>query len=73
MPIRSRPWWIGILLVIGMLITCGVQFFDGDPTTNPNWTELMAAISGLGLMASRDNKITSEGNKVVQAPGSLPK
>lgn len=34
---------------------------DGDPATEPDWGTAVAAIlAGFGLLAARDNKVTSE-------------
>ncbi|HOX08973.1 MAG TPA: hypothetical protein PK280_21435 [Planctomycetota bacterium] len=34
---------------------------DGDPATNPDWTAVCAAVAaGIGLIAARDNKVSSE-------------
>jgi hypothetical protein len=47
-----------ILVAVGALLKA---FFDGDPATNPDWGATIAAITaGIGLIAARDNKTTSE-------------
>jgi len=34
---------------------------DGDSATNPDWTAVCAAVAaGIGLIAARDNKVSSE-------------
>ncbi len=45
----------------GLLVgTAGTALLDNDPSTMPDWTSLMQAVAGLGLMAARDNKVSSE-------------
>lgn len=46
-----------LLIAVG---TTAKALLDGDPTTNPDFNELLAALAGLGLWAARDNKVTSE-------------
>jgi len=54
---RTNLGGAGLLLVaVGRLL---IALFDNDPTTVPDITSLVAAITGLGLLASRDNNITS--------------
>lgn len=47
-----------ILTAIGGAITA---LADNDPATNPDWTAVIASlVAGAGLLAARDNKVTSE-------------
>ena len=47
-----------ILTAIGGAITA---LTDNDPATNPDWTAVIASlVAGAGLLAARDNKVTSE-------------
>ena len=45
-----------------MLVAAGrllVALFDGEPATVPDIESLIAAIAGISLIMSRDNKTTS--------------
>lgn len=47
-----------ILTALGSILTA---YFDGDPTTVPDYAALVAAlIAGIGLLAARDNNVSSE-------------
>lgn len=47
-----------ILVAIGSALTA---HFDGDPVTVPDWGAVIAAIiAGIGLLAARDNNVSSE-------------
>jgi hypothetical protein len=51
----------GILSILAVLASAGVALLDGNPTTNPDWAVIAAAVmAGLGLIAARDNGVTSE-------------
>ena len=47
-----------ILTALGAILTA---YFDGDPATTPDYAALVAAmIAGIGLLAARDNNVSSE-------------
>ena len=47
-----------ILVAVGSAMTA---HFDGDVITTPDWGAVIAAvIAGIGLLAARDNGVTSE-------------
>jgi hypothetical protein len=47
-----------ILVAVGSAMTA---HFDGDSLTTPDWGAVIAAvIAGIGLLAARDNRVTSE-------------
>lgn len=47
-----------ILVAVGSALTA---MFDADPATIPDWGAVVAAvIAGIGLLAARDNGVTSE-------------
>ena len=51
----------GVLTIIVAIAAAAKAFFDGDPSTVPDWTATIAAITaGIGLIAARDNNVTSE-------------
>lgn len=51
----------GVLLILIAVATAAKALVDGDPSTNPDYATVMAAIlGGIGLIAARDNKVTSE-------------
>jgi len=51
----------GIVLGTGGVLAALTAYFDGDPATVVNWQALVACVvAGLGLGASRDNKVSSE-------------
>ncbi len=51
----------GICAILAALAGAGQALFDGDPTTMPDWTSVAAAVmAGIGLIAARDNSVTSE-------------
>ena len=59
----TRSWkttLAGVLTVLGIIGTQLGALFDADPLTVINWPILLAAIPGLGLLAARDNGVTSE-------------
>ena len=48
----------GLLIVASGALSA---FFDGDPSTVPNWTVVIGAVSAaIGHFFSRDNKVSSE-------------
>lgn len=47
-----------ILVAIGSALSA---MFDADPATIPDWGAVVAAvIAGIGLLAARDNNVSSE-------------
>lgn len=51
----------GIATILIAIATAVKALFDGDPATNPDWALVVTTvISGIGLLAARDNKVTSE-------------
>lgn len=50
----------GALILIGALASAGIALLDGNPATNVNFEEVFAALSGIGLIAARDDNKTSE-------------
>lgn len=58
-----RTTGAGIAALVGSLCTlCLVPQFDDDPATKPMWAEFFALVVPvvLGLIAARDNKVSSE-------------
>ncbi len=51
---------LGILVLIGAFVSGAMATFDSDPTTVIDMGEIIAAITGLGLFAARDNDKSSE-------------
>lgn len=51
----------GIAAIVAALATAVGALFDADPTTLPDWGAVAAAVlAGIGLIAARDNNVTSE-------------
>jgi hypothetical protein len=51
----------GIGSILGALGFALVAQFDANPETVPNWGAVISAITaGIGLIAARDNGVTSE-------------
>ena len=51
----------GIVPILGAATSALKALFDGDPSTNPDWTTTWVAIgAGWGLLVARDNKVSSE-------------
>lgn len=47
-----------ILVAVGSALSA---MFDADPATIPDWGAVVAAvIAGIGLLAARDNNVSSE-------------
>lgn len=45
----------GVLMIVGALCGAGVALLDGDPSTAPNLTLIIATITaGVGLSLSKD-------------------
>jgi hypothetical protein len=49
--------WAAVLGAVGKFLTA---LLDGDATTVPDFDAILIALSGVGLMLARDNKVTSE-------------
>ena len=51
----------GIAAIVVALGTAVGALFDADPLTLPDWGAVAAAVmAGIGLLAARDNGVTSE-------------
>jgi hypothetical protein len=51
----------GIAAIVAAVATALVALFDADPLTLPDWGAVGAAfMAGVGLLAARDNNVTSE-------------
>lgn len=51
----------GIAAAIAAIATAASAFLDGDPTTEPEWGIVVAALSAaIGLFMARDNDKRSE-------------
>jgi hypothetical protein len=56
-----RTTTAGIAAIVVAIGTAVGALFDADPLTLPDWGAVAAAVmAGLGLLAARDNKISSE-------------
>lgn len=56
-----RTTTAGIAAIVAAVATALVALFDADPLSTPDWGAVAAAfIAGVGLLAARDNKVTSE-------------
>jgi hypothetical protein len=56
-----RTTTAGIAAIVAALATAVVALFDADPLTTPDWGAVGAAfMAGVGLLAARDNKVSSE-------------
>ena len=56
-----RTTTAGIAAIVAAIATAVTALFDSDPLTNPEWGAVVAAImAGIGLMAARDNRVSSE-------------
>lgn len=55
-----RTTVLGFLALAGALVGFGTALLDGDPATQPDLDKLLLAAAGAGLMAARDNGVTSE-------------
>lgn len=52
---------MGILTILVAIGSAALAEIDGKPETRADWTSVIAAITaGAGLLAARDNKVTSE-------------
>ena len=51
----------GVCSILVVVATALKALFDNDPATNPDWSAVIAGVTaGLGLIAARDNNVTSE-------------
>jgi hypothetical protein len=59
-----KSWKTTVFGICSILVALGGAvklLVDGDPATNPDWTAVLAAVAaGIGLIAARDNKVSSE-------------
>lgn len=55
-----RTTILGFLALSGAVVQFGTALLDGDPSTVPDVDTVLLALAGAGLMAARDNKVTSE-------------
>ena len=59
-----KSWKTTVMGVCAILVAVAgavKMLVDNDPSTNPDWTAVCAAVAaGVGLIAARDNKVTSE-------------
>lgn len=60
----SKSWkttTTGVLAIVVAIGSAAIAVLDADPATLPDWGAVTAAIlAGLGLIAARDNGVTSE-------------
>jgi len=50
-----------VILALAAVFNAAGAMLDDDPSTNPNWTVVMAEIGAIwGFLNARDNKVTSE-------------
>lgn len=60
----STSGWLLVLVALGLLAGAARAQFDGDPNTIADWdaafTLLVAALSGVGLIKARENKVSDE-------------
>jgi len=61
---KSASWkttTAGICAIVVAIASALGALFDADPLTLPDWGAVAAAImAGVGLIAARDNAVTSE-------------
>ena len=56
-----RTTTAGIAAIVVALGTAVGALFDADPLTIPDWGAVAAAVmAGIGLLAARDNNVSSE-------------
>jgi hypothetical protein len=56
-----RTTTAGIAAIVVAIGTAVGALFDADPLTSPDWGAVAAAVmAGVGLLAARDNKVSSE-------------
>lgn len=55
-----RTSLMGVLAIIGAVVSAATALLDGDPLTQPDWATLSAVVAtSLGLLHARDNKVSS--------------
>ncbi len=56
-----RTTTAGVAAIVVAIGTAVGALFDADPLTLPDWGAVAAAVmAGVGLLAARDNKVSSE-------------
>jgi len=70
-PKRSwRTTTTGVLAIVASLIPAAIALLDGNPATVVDWNAIGIVIMGLltggGLMAARDNNVTSQNVKALE-------
>ncbi len=56
-----RTTTLGVLAIVAALCGAASALIDGNPATSPDMSSLSAAImAGIGLIAARDNGVSSE-------------
>lgn len=61
--LMKGSWKTSLMGILSLLVAAaliGKAVLDGDPTTQPDFDALFAALAGLGLIAARDNNVTSK-------------
>jgi hypothetical protein len=62
--IKGGSWRTTVAGVAAIVVAVGTAvtaLFDNDPVTIPDWGAVAAAVmAGLGLIAARDNRVSSE-------------
>lgn len=51
---NPRTTILGWLVLVSALLGAVMAFIDGDPSTNPNFEAIMAALAGVGLITAKD-------------------
>lgn len=52
---------LGIFTILIAVLAAAKAFLDGDASTVPDWSATITAITaGIGLIAARDNSVSSE-------------
>ncbi len=61
MPTSPHPKISALLAAIAALAVAGKSMFDGDPATNPDWSQVgLTLMLAYGLFSARQNNVTSE-------------
>ena len=55
-----RTTLLGYFVLLGSIFNSAAALFDNDPKTTINVQEILTAAVGVGLIAARDNGVTSE-------------
>lgn len=59
----------GVCAILAALAGAVKLLVDNDPASNPDWVAVASAIAaGIGLIAARDNGVTSERAGAVKPP-----